>query len=130
MKERLSLLTELIKLSRADKKVTQDEYNFMLAMAKTLAVSKEDFDRLFNDYVEFDPPVFEADRIIQFYRMVLLMNFDQHVDDSELVFVREAGIRLGLSPGAVEAVFIEMKKGNRGMIPEAKLIEIFKTYHN
>jgi hypothetical protein len=61
---------------------------------------------------------------------VLLANIDLEVNPEEVIFLREAGFKLGLNPDAVENVFMEKKKHKNGMIPTNRLIEIFQVYHN
>jgi hypothetical protein len=130
MQEKLSLFKEFIKLASADQDVREQEYHFIVSVAKMLGVEHNTVDSLFAENIEVVIPKDEASRILQFYRMVLLMNVDHHVDNDELNFVRTAGIRLGLRPMAVEKVLEEMKKNERGMIPENKLIEIFSAFRN
>ena len=130
MKEKLSILTELIKLVKINKEIRQEEYDFLFAISKMLSVDKVDFDRLFNDHIEYTPPATETERILQFYRMVLLINADLTVDSEELLFVKSAGLKLGLHTDAIENVLSEMKKNERGIVPEEKLIEIFRTHYN
>ena len=48
MEEKLSILTELIKLSKADKNDSDDEYHFLTMIANTLSVSKEQLDDKIN----------------------------------------------------------------------------------
>ena len=130
MKEKLSLLTELIKLAKCDHKVREQEYRFLLTIAQSLNVSREDFDSLFEKYIEFTPPESEFDRILQFHRLVLLMNVDQETSDSELEFVKDIGIRIGLNPDATNLVLVKMNEYPNKVIPPDKLIEIFKAYYN
>jgi hypothetical protein len=130
MKEELSLLVQLIKLAEIDEKLREKEYDFLLQCAKLLKVDRKDFDELFAGNIEFTLPKMETERILQFYRLVLLANIDLEVSTDEMAFLRNAGFKLGLNPDAVEAIFIEMKKHETGMIPTERLIEIFKTYHN
>ena len=130
MKEELNLLAQLIKLAEADENLREAEYNFLLRCANILGVDRKDFDELFAGHIDFKPPKIETERILQFYRLVLLANVDLNVNPEEMNFLREAGFKLGLNPDAVEAVFIEMKKYETGMIPTERLVEIFKTYHN
>jgi hypothetical protein len=130
MKEKLSLLTELIKLARADQELREQEYEFLLTIANSLHVSKEEFDSLFDEHIEFQPPESEFDRILQFHRLVLLMNIDQETSESELEFIKDAGIRIGLSPYATDRVLTEMNNYPDKLIPPDKLIEIFKGYYN
>ena len=130
MKEKLSLLTELIKLARIDNKVREQEYNFLQTIAKSLNVSKEDFDSLFEKYIEFTPPESEFERILQFHRLVLLMNVDKETSDLEVEFLKDIGIRIGLSPMATNRVLVEMNLYPDKIIPPDKMIEIFKEQYN
>lgn len=130
LKERLSLLTELIKLARTDKELRQEEFEFLYAIAKQLEISDEQFQELFDIYIEFTPPKIELDRIVQFQRLVLMMNVDRNVSKDEVVHVREIGMKMGLSPEAITKVLKLMDEHENGMIPPEKLIAIFKTQHN
>jgi hypothetical protein len=130
MKEKLSLLTELIKLARCDHEVREQEYEFLLTIARSLQVGKKEFDQLFHAYIEFTPPASEFDRILQFHRLVLLMNIDQETSQSELEFIKDIGIRLGLNPMATNQVLKAMNAYPDRVIPPEKLIEIFKRQYN
>lgn len=130
MKEKLSMLTELIKLARCDHKVREQEYQFLQTIARSLHVSQEEFDSLFENYIEFTPPESEFERILQFHRLVLLMNVDGETSDSELDFIRDIGIRIGLSTNATNRVLDEMNNYPNQVIPPEKLIEIFKAQYN
>jgi len=130
MKEKLSLLSELIKLARCDNEVREQEYLFLMSIARSLHVSQEDFDSLFETYIEFTPPESEFDRILQFHRLVLLMNVDQETSDQELAFLKDIGIRIGLNSLATDRVLAEMHKYPNKLIPPDKLIEIFKENYN
>ena len=130
MKEKLSLLTELIKLARCDRKMREQEYEFLWTIAKSIAVSKGDFDLLFEKYIEFTPPKSEFERILQFHRLVLLMNVDKETSDLEVVFIKDIGIRIGLNPMATNQVLAEMDKYPDKVIPPDRLIEIFKEHYN
>jgi uncharacterized tellurite resistance protein B-like protein len=130
MEEQLSLLTELIKLARIDTDIRDEEYRFLHRISEMLQIPEEDFKILFEEYAEFSPPPFESDRILQFQRLVLLANVDLQVKSEEVEFLKLAGIRLGLSPYAVDCVLEEMKKNEYGLIPPERLIRIFQIYHN
>lgn len=130
MKEKLSLLTELIKLARCDQKMREQEYEFLLTIAQSINVSKEDFDSLFEKYIEFTPPESEFERILQFHRLVLLMNIDKETSDVEIEFLKDIGIRIGLNPMSTNQVLTQMNKYPNKVIPPEKLIEIFKEQYN
>lgn len=130
MNEKLSILTELIKLARVDNQVKNEEYNFLLAMARLLKIDKSQLDTLFTKYIDFTPPPLEVDRILQFQRLVLLANVDMEIVSNEIEMLKAAGLRLGLNSDAIENVIIEMKKYKNGIVPTNRLIEIFKAHHN
>lgn len=129
-KENLSLISELIKLANTDNDVRDIEFQFLLTIASQIGVTKDDFKTLFEQYIKFMPPKLEGDRIVQFHRLVLLMNVDQDTSPSELRYIREAGIRMGLNPMATDKVLEEMNIYPNKVIPTEKLIEIFKLFHN
>jgi len=130
MDEKLSLLTELIKLSRCDNEVREKEYDFLLSIAQTLQVSKEDFDGLFDEYFDFTPQKSEFDRILQFHRLVLLMNIDEKTSEKELHFIKDISIHMGLHPDATNKVLSTMDQYPNKVVPAEKLIEIFKEQYN
>ena len=108
----------------------EQEHRFLLTIAQSLDVSKEDFDSLFEKYIEFTPPKSEFERILQFHRLVLLMNIDKETNDLEVVFLKDIGIRIGLNPMATNRVLAEMNNYPDKVIPPDKLIEIFKEQYN
>lgn len=130
MEEKLSLLADLIKLAKSDKEFREDEKQFIFAIAQQLEISPEDYIRLFKENIEFKAPKLEFDRIVHFQRLILVMNVDGSVDDLELDFVKDLGLKMGLNPLAILSVLNEMHKHPNNMIPPNILISIFKTYHN
>jgi hypothetical protein len=128
--ENLSLLSELIKLAKADNDVREIEFKFLLTLAAQLGVTKEEFIKLFEQYIEFLPPKLEGDRIVQFHRLVLLMNIDGNSDPREIQYVKQAGIRMGLHPMATDKVLEEMQNYPNKVLPTERLIQIFKLFHN
>ena len=129
-RENESLISELIKLAKADNDVSDIELNFLLSIASQLGVTKNDFKILFEQYIKFMPPKLEVDRIVQFHRLVLLMNVDLEISHLEVKYIREAGIRMGLNPMATDKVLNEMNKYPNKVIPPERLFEIFQLFHN
>ena len=128
--EKLSLLSDLVKLAKSDNDVRDVEFNFLLSIASQLGVTKKDFLDLFEQYIEFNPPKLEFDRIVQFQRLILLMNVDMHVDEEEIRYIKDIGIRMGLHPLATDEVLQRMNDYKNKIIPPEKLLEIFRTFHN
>ena len=124
-----SILRELIELSKIDG-VNNIEFQFLLTIASQIGVTKADFKVLFEQYIKFLPPVLEVDRIVQFHRLVLLMNVDAETSEKELDYLKTAGIKMGLNSLATEKVLNEMYKYPNKLIPNEKLFEIFQLFHN
>jgi len=125
-----SLLAELIKLAQADNDVRDIEFQFLLTIAAQLGVTVDDFKILFEQYIKFMPPKLEADRIVQFHRLVLLMNVDLETSHLEINYIKDAGIRMGLNPLATAQVLSEMNSFPNKIIPPERLLEIFQLFHN
>lgn len=129
-KERLSILSDLIKMAKADKEIRDIEFQFLLSIAGQLGVTKDDFKQLFEEYIEFNPPKMEFDRIIQFQRLILLMNIDLTIDKEELDYIKDLGMKMGLHPSATAEVLKVMHEYPNKVVPPERLIGIFKTFHN
>jgi hypothetical protein len=128
--EKLSLLTELIKLARVDKEVREIEYQFLLAIAAQLKVDPVDFNKLFEEYIEFTPPKDEFNRILQLQRLILLMNVDLESSEKEILHIKEVAINMGLNYLAVKEVLRRMHEFPNKLIPPNILIEIFMRNNN
>ena len=128
--EVLSLLSEMITFVRSDHEVNQKEYNFIYAIALQFGIDKEELDELFNKNVKYSPPKPESERILQFHRLVLLMNVDEVQHPEEINKLREFGVRMGLSPFAIDRVLKIMNNFEDKIVPPNVLIDIFKTYYN
>ena len=128
--EKLGLLAQLVKMAQADDKIRDIEFQFLLSLAAQMGVTKEEFKRLFEENIQFQPPKLESDRIIQFQRLILLMNVDLEIDEREMDYIKDLGIRMGLHPSATDTVLREMHNYENKIVPPARLIEIFSTFHN
>ena len=130
MQEKLSILSELIHLSKADNEMREDEMGFIKVIAEGLGVSDAELEQLYENPVAFDPGTTDGERILQFHRLVLLMNVDRNISDAEMNNVRQAGIKLGLNPMATNEVLKRMYDYPNNVIPPNELIAIFVKHHN
>lgn len=128
--EKLSLMAQLIQLAKADQEVREAEHQFLLSIAVMLEIDPEAFAKLFDEFIDFEPPALEMERIVQLQRLVLLMNVDLEIDQAELSTIRDLGMRMGLHASAVNSVLEEMHNYENKMIPPDRLIAIFTTFHN
>lgn len=128
--EKLSLLTEMINFALSDNTINDIEYNFLLGVAEQIGVEKTEFDTLFENPAPHRPIKSEGDRIVQFHRLVLLMNVDQEIREEELIKLHEFGLKMGLHPSAITKVLEVMHKYENNIVPPQVLLDIFKTYYN
>ncbi|SEL37187.1 hypothetical protein SAMN04487910_2264 [Aquimarina amphilecti] len=128
--EKLSLLSEMIDFAKADKKIKDEEYNFILAVATQLEISEEEIGHLVRNSAEKRNLQPESQRILQFHRLVLLMNVDQETAPSEVDKIKEMGLHMGLRQEAVDTVLREMHKYPNKVIPPKELITIFTRFYN
>ena len=129
-KEKLSLLSEMIQFAKADKKIKEQEYHFILAVGSQLGVTKEEIDILVDEQAEKKNLQPESQRILQFHRLVLLMNVDQEISEKEIHKIKDMGLQMGLRPEAVDAVLEKMHEYPNKVIPPAELISIFTRFYN
>ena len=128
--EKFSILSQMFALAKVDGVISEKETNFLLAVANQMGVSDLDFDALLRNpskHVHLNP---EVQRIVQFHRLVLLMNVDEVIAEEEKNMIMQIGLKLGLPTQAILATLSTMHNYENKMIPPDVLISIFKTHYN
>ena len=128
--EKLSLLSEMIQFAKVDKKLKDQEYGFILAVASQLNITEIEVNALIDQEVEKKNLQPESQRILQFHRLVLLMNIDQETSPLEVDAIKDLGLQMGLRPEAINTVLSEMHKYPNKVIPPNELIAIFSRFYN
>lgn len=128
--EKYHLMSSLIQLADSDQELHEREFHFLLTIANQLGMNVDEFKLLFDKYISFQPPALENDRIVQFYRLALLMNVDGESKENEVRLIKEIGIRMGLNQEATEEIIRMLRENPETPIPPSTLISLFKTHHN
>lgn len=131
--EKLSLLSEMIAFAKYDKDIKNIEYNFLLGVAKQLDISREDFDYLIDHPINYIHLKSHSERIVQFHRLVLLMNIENNNGEnnsSGVIKLYNFGLRMGLSHESITKVLYLMESFPNKIVPPDVLIDIFKTQYN
>ncbi|WP_323788539.1 TerB family tellurite resistance protein [Psychroserpens sp.] len=128
--EKLSLLSEMIAFAQTNENIKSIEYRFLFGVAKQLDISKEDFDYLIEHPVTYVNLKSHSERIVQFHRLVLLMNLDVEINPKELVKLHNFGLRMGLSHESINRVLDLMESFPNKVVPPDFLIDIFKVQYN
>ena len=128
--EKLSLLSQMIAFARIDNNLREIEHKFLLGVAKQLEITREDYDYLLENPVTHINLKSHSERIVQFHRLVLLMNLDKEIKDKELVKLHNFGLKMGLGHEAINRVLYLMESFPNKIVPPDFLIDIFKTQYN
>jgi len=128
--EKLSLLSEMISFAKGEDNIKSIEYNFLLGVAKQLDITREDFDYLIEHPVTYTHLKSHSERIVQFHRLVLLMNIDDENTSKEVIKLYNFGLRMGLSHESITKVLYLMESFPNKIVPPDVLIDIFKTQYN
>ena len=132
--EKLSLLSEMIAFAKYDKDIRNIEYNFLLGVAKQLDICREDFEYLIEHPVTYTHLKSHSERIVQFHRLVLLMNIEQEFGEDNnskaVIKLYNFGLRMGLSHESITKVLYLMESFPNKIVPPDVLIDIFKTQYN
>ena len=128
--EKLSLLSEMIAFARVDNSLKEIEYKFLLGVAKQLDITQEDFDYLLTNPVTYVKLKSYSERIVQFHRLVLLMNIDKDITPREIHKLHNFGLRMGLNFDAINRVLELMESFPNKIIPPDFLLDIFKVQYN
>lgn len=128
--EKKSIISDLVKMAKSDNTVRENEFQFLFNLARQIGIKQEDFKKIFEEYIDFQPPKLEIDRIVQFQRLVLMMNVDGKIEQEELDYIQTIGIKMGLNSTATNEILRIMNDYPGGVIPPDKLLGIFKTFLN
>ncbi len=128
--ERLSLLSEMVEFARVDGMVHDRERRFLHIVAGHLKLGDEILESLFTQEAPHAIIKSEHQRILQFYRLALLMHIDGVLHHNEQKAIREIGINMGLSPFAMKGVLREMKNSPSGIVDSGIISALFNAQHN
>ena len=128
--EKLNILSEMIAFARVDQSIKQSEYQFLVKVASNLGIDKTTFDELLKKKTTKPTLKSQAERIVQFHRLLLLMNIDEEQHEKEINSLHTMGLKMGLPPNGITQVLKVMHKYPNKIVPPEVLIDIFKTQYN
>lgn len=128
--EKLSILSEMIAFARIDERMKQSEYLFLKGVARLLQIDESTFEHLLRNRAEPRKLKNQGERLVQFHRLLLLMNVDQEQHKLEIHELHNIGLRMGLPPSAIDQVLEVMHQYPDNAIPPDVLIQIFKAHYN
>lgn len=130
IQEKKSLIKDLINLSEIDGEQNMSEMQFIYAIAKSFGMTDEELTNLRNEDIDFIPPAKPFDRIEHMHRLMLLMASDNTFLDVEKRFLINIGLKMGLRPEAVSALFEKMEASETNIISPEEIMEVYTIYYN
>jgi uncharacterized tellurite resistance protein B-like protein len=128
--EKISLLSEMIAFAIVDGELHDKEYDILLSIATELQIDKPTFLDLFRKRDEIKVIKEEFSRILQFYRLALLMYIDGVLHQKELIAINEIGIKMGLNPNAMQRILNLMEAAPDRLVKPETIIAAFQVQHN
>lgn len=125
-----SLLSDLINMVKADGKIKSSEIEFIQKLAKRMDISDRELIDLFENPQPSRPAFSEVERITHFYKLILMMNVDNETHDSEIVALKNFGLKMGIRPVIADQILKKMEQFEEKLIPAEELLKIFKIYYN
>lgn len=115
---------------KADGKIKSSEIEFIQKLAKRMDISDRELIDLFENPQPSRPAFSEVERITHFYKLILMMNVDNETHDSEIVALKNFGLKMGIRPVIADQILKKMEQFEEKLIPAEELLKIFKIYYN
>lgn len=128
--EKISLISEMIAFAVVDGELHDREYDFLWIVAQELGIEKAVFLELFSKRDSIKVIKDEHHRIMQFYRLALLMHSDGVLHEREIQAINEIGINMGLNPMGIKRTLKAMAQSPNQMIEPETLLFSFELQHN
>ena len=120
----------IVQLAKADDILDDLEIGFFIRVAKKLNVLKADYENVFKGNFEFAPHQYESKRIVLFHNLLLLIYVDGEIDDAEIHFCHDLGLKLGLNAMAIQGILTKLKEQPQIAIDPYRVNRVFKKYYN
>ena len=133
LEEKISLIKQLFDMSKADNYIDQTEINFLYEFAVSLELPLEILEDIFDEKPIYLKPILPKkrhERIIQIYRLALMINIDKHIKFDEINLLKNIAIELQLPPESVTLMLTEILKSKNSTLAPEQLFDIFKATNN
>jgi len=130
LEEKLAIIRQLYKMTQADNKVKPVEYSFLYEIALSMEVPLEKLEDIFEYEADFQLPKDMQNKIIQIYRLALVMKVDKEVAQEEINTLKSLALQMGLHPEAVDNMLKKMNENETGTLDFEQLMKIFKVQEN
>lgn len=129
-KKSRSLLSDLINMVMADGKINPSEVGFIQKLAKRMDISDREIVAIFENPEPSQIIFNEVERITHFYKLILVMNIDNETHESEIVALKNFGLKMGIRPIVADQILRKINKYESKLLSSEELLKIFKIYYN
>ncbi|KJJ37387.1 hypothetical protein MB09_14720 [Aequorivita vladivostokensis] len=115
---------------RADGKIKPSEVAFVKKLARRMDISDQEILELFQNPEDSRPVYSEVERITHFYKLILMMKIDNETHQSEIVALKNFGLKMGIRPIVADQILKKLEQSENNTIPAEELLKVFKIYYN
>lgn len=127
--EKLFLMKQLIDFAKIDGVLHDKEMDFLSILAEDFGIDKNTYFALY--HTNSEPLVVSfSERIVQFYRLTLLMVCDGFWHEKEIIKLHEIGIMMGLNPVGIDKLLAYVKYNGISDVTPQFLSDLFTTQLN
>ncbi len=133
LEEKITLIKQLFDMIKADNYIDKSEVNFIYELAVSLELPLEILEDIFDEkpiYLKKQIPTSSLERIIQIYRLALILNADKQVTFDEVSLLKNLALELKLPTDPVKVMLSEILKSQTGTLNPEKLFQIFNITEN
>jgi len=114
----------------ADGKIKAAEMEFIQKLAQRMDISDKELIDLFENPQNSRPVYSEVERITHFYKLILVMNIDNETHESEIIALKNFGLKMGIRPVVADQILKKLEQSEDNIVPANELLKIFKIYYN
>ena len=114
----------------ADGKINPSEVEFIQKLAKRMDISDREVIEIFENPETSQIAFSEVEKITHFYKLILVMNIDNETHESEIVALKNFGLKMGIRPIVADQILRKMDAYENKFLPTEELLNIFKIYYN
>ena len=128
--EKMGMLRQLFEMTLSDGEIKPVEYKFLYEIALSLEVPLEDLEEMIEREYSFKLPKQFDERIVQIYRLALMMKVDKEIAEQEVNMLKSMALQLGLHPEAVDTLLQAIKEKSDRVLSFDELEQIFRVGGN
>ena len=130
MQEKLEIIRQLYEMTKADGEVKPVEYQFLYEIAVSMEVPLEKLEEMFEVDEQYKMPSMHEQRIIQIYRLALMMKVDKEVAPAEILTLKQLALQMNLHPESVDKMLNAMNSKEGKTLSVDELFGFFRTVEN